>query len=209
VERSNANSRARPAGATLLVLALFAATPAAASAQSQAPVDASRDEEARMLFHAGVEAFSAGRYPDALSRFEAAYELSPRPDLLYNLGSAADRMRRDEVALDYFERYLAARPESARRTEVLARIEALRRAIAERASRAEAIVVAPPLAPAAAAATQDHGENVLETWWLWTIVGVVVVGAGVGIGVGIAMNSGPEPPRPGDVGPVVFALERW
>lgn len=36
-------------------------------------------------------------------------------------------------------------------------------------------------------------ENVLESWWLWTIVGVVVVGAGVGIGVGVATSSSQAP----------------
>lgn len=34
------------------------------------------------------------------------------------------------------------------------------------------------------------GEDVLTSWWLWTIVGVVVVSAGVGIGVGVGTSGG-------------------
>lgn len=39
-------------------------------------------------------------------------------------------------------------------------------------------------------ATSPPAENIAESWWLWTIVGVVAVGAGVGIGVGVAVGSG-------------------
>jgi tetratricopeptide (TPR) repeat protein len=39
----------------------------------------------------------------------------------------------------------------------------------------------------------SSGEDVLTSWWLWTIVGVVVVGAGVGIGVGVAAAPGQAP----------------
>lgn len=56
-----------------------------------------------------------------------------------------------------------------------------------------------PLAPAyleveaAEASGGGGGENVLESWWLWTIVGVVVVGAGVGIGAGVAASESGVP----------------
>jgi hypothetical protein len=55
-----------------------------------------------------------------------------------------------------------------------------------------------PLAPSVLEVTEGSGgssggENVLESWWLWTIVGVVVVGAGIGIGVGVASGDGQAP----------------
>lgn len=54
-----------------------------------------------------------------------------------------------------------------------------------------------PLAPSVLEVAEASGssgeENVLESWWLWTIVGVVVVGAGVGIGVGVASGDGQAP----------------
>jgi len=60
-----------------------------------------------------------------------------------------------------------------------------------------------PLAPSVLEVSEGSGgggggENVLESWWLWTIVGVVVVGAGIGIGVGASSDgqapSGTLPP---------------
>ncbi|MGE0784081.1 MAG: tol-pal system YbgF family protein [Sandaracinaceae bacterium] len=35
------------------------------------------------------------------------------------------------------------------------------------------------------------GENLLEAWWLWTIIGVVVVGAAVGIGLAVGLPGQP------------------
>ena len=60
-----------------------------------------------------------------------------------------------------------------------------------------------PLSPALLEVTVGGGdggqENLLEAWWLWTIVGVVVVGTSVGIGVGVGVSqpgtpSGTLPP---------------
>ena len=48
-----------------------------------------------------------------------------------------------------------------------------------------------------------RGSAVYETWWFWTIVGVVVVGGAVGVGVAV---SGDASPQPGDIGGVLFAL---
>lgn len=39
------------------------------------------------------------------------------------------------------------------------------------------------------------GDDVLTSWWLWTIVGVVVVGAAVGIGVGVGTTGATAAPE--------------
>lgn len=93
------------------------------------------DEEARALYSAGEIAYNEGRYQSALEYFQRAYELSSRPALLYNIGSAAERVRQDDVALAAFERYLAEVPAAPNRGAVEARIEILRAAIAEREAR--------------------------------------------------------------------------
>jgi tetratricopeptide (TPR) repeat protein len=82
----------------------------AEAATAAAPTQADEDREARFLFEAGRTAYDAGRYREALAHFQGAYDLSLRPQLLYNVGQAADRLRQDEVALDAFERYLSALP---------------------------------------------------------------------------------------------------
>ena len=65
------------------------------------------DDEARANFEAGRIAYADARYGDALPYFMRAYELSPRPKLLYHIGVCHDRLGHDEEALDAFEQYLA------------------------------------------------------------------------------------------------------
>jgi tetratricopeptide (TPR) repeat protein len=89
-----------------------------------------QDAEARALFSAGEVAFTEGRFENALEYFRRSYELSHRADLLYNIGAACDRLRRDAEALAAFEQYLAERPDSPRRSEVEARLAVLRRTAA-------------------------------------------------------------------------------
>lgn len=93
------------------------------------------DAEARAHYMAGQLAFDQGRFDNALDAFQRAYSLSQRPELLYNIGSAADRLRQDAVALDAFERYLELVPHSQHANSVRARIGLLRRAVED--SRAE------------------------------------------------------------------------
>lgn len=97
-----------------------------------------RDLEARRLYEAGEVAFRSGRYEDALERFRDAYELSERPELLYNIASTAERLRRDEEALDGYRRYLDALPTAHNRDEVAARIQILERSLDASEAEAEA-----------------------------------------------------------------------
>ena len=123
----------------LLVFGVFAIMFVAlfnASSVAQAQVEALHDQEARGLFEAGQAAFSDARYADALRYFEEAYELSRRPQLLFNIGISADRLRQDRVALDAFERFLAETPDDTpHRHDVTARIDVLRREVAAREAR--------------------------------------------------------------------------
>lgn len=111
--------------------------------------------EARRVFEAGKAAFDAGRFDEAAERFERAYELSGRPELLFDLGLAADRLRDDERALDAFERYLALAGDSPFRAQVERRVAALRAARArerwarerERERVQAEVAGLPPVAP--------------------------------------------------------------
>lgn len=97
-----------------------------------------RDEEARGLFLAGSAAFQRGHYEEALDYFQRAYELSGRARMLFNIGHTAERLRRDELALRSFERYLRDVPEAENRTSVEARVRLLREAIASSEPRGDA-----------------------------------------------------------------------
>ncbi len=143
-------------------LALIAAFAVPAAASAQGPRDAltpAQQEEARGLFEAGTAAFAAGRYESALDYFERAYELTGLPELLYNIGQSADRLRRDERALEAFRAYLEATPEAEDRAAVEARIAALERTVAERRADAEARALAEEEARRARGEPSPRGEG--------------------------------------------------
>ena len=111
-----------------LVIGLVLLVPLGVCAQEEQEPEAQStpgDEEARLVFEAGSVAFSDARYEQALELFQRAYELSDRAVLLYNVGVAADRLRRDDVALEAFQRFLALVPEHPRRRDVEVRVTVL------------------------------------------------------------------------------------
>jgi hypothetical protein len=113
----------------------------------------SRDNEARMLFEAGRVAYSAGRFDDALGYFRRAHEISGRAILLYNVGSAADKLRQDAIALDAFRRYLEAVPDAENREEVEARVRVLEGVLAASQTRASAAATTTSTTPNATTPT--------------------------------------------------------
>jgi tetratricopeptide (TPR) repeat protein len=150
-----------------VVVVLLGTASGGAAAAAQSPDPWSSDQQARDLFQRGRDAFNDGRFEDALHDFRRSYQLSGRPELLFNIGSASDRLRHNQEALDAFEGYLEARPEAPNRREVERRIVVLRHAIAR---------------DAALQAELESGQDdsgVLGAWWFWTGVGAVVVGGAI------------------------------
>lgn len=203
-----------------------AAEATAAPSSGGGAVQADHDREARFLFEAGRTAYDAGRYREALGHFQRAYELSQRPQLLYNVGQAADRLREDQLALDAFERYLSALPAAANRPAVEERIKLLREVLAEKQAAAAAAAQAPTPAETAHAApvlvagphgditsTRDQGEDesLLSKWWFWAAAGGVVAGVVVGVLIASSGSDGGGRVKgalvEGSDGKVITALE--
>jgi hypothetical protein len=116
------------------------ALPCAALAQGEPaakPDQKQADRRARQLFEQGKVAFSEGNYRDAWEHFREAYLLSKRPELLYNVGQSADRMRMDREALTAFKLYLQKLPQAENRKEVEARIVWLEERLAREANGGE------------------------------------------------------------------------
>ena len=141
LERGHSSRGARvPSRALRVMFGIGAAMSALAMrpaglAQAQAVlVEPQVEAEARALFEAGRNAFEDGRFDAALQRFTEAYALSHRPELLYNIGQAADRLRHDAEAVRAFEQYLELVPDAPNRRRVELRLEALRRLMAEASS---------------------------------------------------------------------------
>jgi hypothetical protein len=101
-------------------IAILAAS-SLASAKEPTPDEVDR---ARTFFNAGAQAYSAARYSDAVRSFEQAYELAPRPQLLFSLaqaerkeyfaGNDATYLRR---AIQHYKAYLEQVPSGGRRSE--------------------------------------------------------------------------------------------
>jgi predicted TPR repeat methyltransferase len=71
-------------------------------------------EQARLLFLSGVQAYEAGRLPEAERHFAAALALVPgRPSVLTNLGAVRLKLGRAEEALAVLEEALAQEPDNA------------------------------------------------------------------------------------------------
>ncbi|MBT8450620.1 MAG: hypothetical protein KJO40_01515 [Deltaproteobacteria bacterium] len=121
----------RICGAALLLCALCA-TPALAQ-------ETADDAAAREYFERGRAAFEEADYEGALVFFRHAYRLSGRPALQYNIGVAADRLQREQEALEAFQYYLDENDSPTREAEVRGRIEALQASIDEREATARAL----------------------------------------------------------------------
>ena len=159
---------------TLTFIALLCLSGAASAQAQEGGTAESLDEEARAVFSAGSTAFDDARYDDALTYFQRAYELSQRSVLLYNVGVAADRMRRDRVALEAFERFLEEVPDHPRRRDVEARVIVLRQIVADADAAAAAHVGEPEAVgedtPPPATVPPDEGPDALS------IAGPIVLG---------------------------------
>lgn len=121
--------------AAMLSLGLMGTVPA--SAQETAD-----DAAAREYFERGRSAFEQADYEGALVYFRHSYRLSGRAELQYNIGVAADRLQREQEALEAFEFYLEETDDPTREAEVRGRIEALQQSIAEKQATERALMEA-------------------------------------------------------------------
>lgn len=204
----------------LVIAALFASIIAPASPIGAQTREDQRDEEARRLFQAAELAFADARYEDALDLFERSYALSQRPQLLFNIGTSADRLRLDARALSAFEDYLERLPDASNRREVEVRIGVLRRAVSRPAAPGPVIDTPPHDAndsgdasgattgrPIDFSADEPTSEARRPRRWPWVLLSVVLVGAAASLAIVLT-----RPPTQhwvtGDIGPggVVFAL---
>jgi tetratricopeptide (TPR) repeat protein len=163
------------------------------------------DDHARKFFEAGRSAYDIGNYAEALNDFQQAYELSDRPQLLYNIGQCADRLRLDETALAAFRRYLERVPDASNRFQVQERVRVLEQVASTKMDAASLKAVADEAGPAEAKAAPaqssaldmslrpqaqaDSEPGLLSKWWVWAAAGGVVVVAVLGV---VIASSGSE-----------------
>lgn len=181
----------------ILAFAIIALA-AVAGAQNASPTKTDLDK-AKAHFKAGEAFFSAGVFDRAISEYEAAYALTMRAPLLYNLGSAYRRLGDESgkledkrAALEFYEKYLAADPNGKVAGEAKRWIDVLRPEVEKLEAEEKARPPAPPpeVKPAPAetaaplpAAAADRPRKSRKTV---RIVGYAITGAGVALlGTGV------------------------
>jgi tetratricopeptide (TPR) repeat protein len=166
-------------------------------AHGQAPPP-TRAQRAQRHARKAAAHFEAGRYPEAIQEYQAAYKIQPDPQLQYSLAEANRLAGNKDEAVASYQRYLEAQPDgpdapNAHRhlRELGAEPEPAAAATATPAPQPEPSAVAPAprpelTAPAPAPARRER----LSKRNLWIIVGAsagaaVVIALGVGLGVGL------------------------
>jgi tetratricopeptide (TPR) repeat protein len=163
--------------AKLLVLALLLVAAPASAQEAEL-------SEARRRFVLGTGYYDAGRYAAAAREFEAAYLLSGRAALLFNIARAEQRAGEDARAIAWLKRYLAEVPDAPDGSSVRSQIEVLEQTMARRAAPVEtappppALVrpAPPPTAPidARPARMKTAGWTLIGTGAAVTVIGIVL-----------------------------------
>jgi tetratricopeptide (TPR) repeat protein len=140
----------------LAVLALAVATGAAAQTD-EPPVN----DEARTAFREAAQRYNAGEFERAAELFEQAYELSHRPNMLFNIAQAYRLAGPGQCrkAYEFYDRYLREVPNPPNRSEVEERLAEL----APCAPKPEP-GPAPVAAPAPAPPSATHAEAPGRAW---------------------------------------------
>ena len=187
--------------------ALVASTWAAQAAAQTAPQDTMAqstareadltDQRARAHYTVGVAMYDAGRFPEAATEFQAAYDLSHRSALLYNCYVAYRDSSQAMRARDSLAQYLEEVPDAPNRLHLMARLEALNTEITANeaiAAQQEAQRLAAEQTARDATLAQQAAEHQAEQlthvrpWWPWVLFGGGILAAGAGVGVGVWNN---------------------
>lgn len=142
-----------------LITACAVALSASAQAQAQGQTQAGA-ARARVHFETGTRAFEEGDYSLAILEFEAAYEITQHPDLLFNVYSAAERAGRLEQAELALARYLqVARLRRRQRRGLERRLERLQLRIEEARAQAPPAPAAPEPLPTEPLPPVEHAPG--------------------------------------------------
>ncbi len=189
-----------------------------------ARADRADDEAAKQHFDRGTTAYALGRYSEAATEFEQAYESKPDAALLFNAAQAHRAAGNQARALELFQNYL--RVYSGRvgnEAEVQHIVAQLKEAIASRSKASAARSVTPPPAlspsPGSAGAPEVapplgsspspapvQSPNVLVAGtpprplyrraWFWGAVGGGAAVVAVAIALGVVYGSSTRNPTP-------------
>jgi tetratricopeptide (TPR) repeat protein len=169
-----------------LLLALCLVTVAAPATEHVAYADDPGERSAKRHYDRGKKLFGLQKFEEALEQFQKAYDASPIPDFLFNIGQCQRNLGDYEAAIFSFKRFLKLDPETEKREKVEELIDDLQRKIDEgNTERLKLGTTKKKQKPEKDLETE--GSPVYKKWWFWT--GIAVVGVGVGAGLYLATKS--------------------
>jgi tetratricopeptide (TPR) repeat protein len=183
-----------------IVAALALASPAGAAPSARTK------REAKRRFDKAETEYKLGRFSEALSLYQQAYELLPEPAFLFNMGQCHRNLGDLERALYFFRGFSGETDDPRARArverlieEIEAKQEEQRREEEERARRSAATATEARALPqirtatavAAAAPPPPEAEPGLPVWPFIVAAVVAVVGGGVAIALVATRGSGP------------------
>jgi len=135
------------------------------------------DARAREHFQIATRYYDEGRFIEAARQFEEAFELSGRPELQYNAYIAYREAHQNRRAAAALEGYLDNVPNAPDRVNLEARLEELRRVIAQEEAQAEQLTEAERRAQEEAQRAEQEARARREAEaapeaWPWVILGV-------------------------------------
>jgi tetratricopeptide (TPR) repeat protein len=147
------------------------------------------DRMARECFNRGREAFSNGDFATAAQEFTRAYELSGRPQLLYNIGTCYERLHQWEEAHSALTRYLERMPNAPDRAEVQARLNVIQ---IELQHQAEARRPPPPPESTTRVVVIERRVEELPRYFrtaAWIAAGLTAMTGGATLAVGLLADA--------------------
>jgi tetratricopeptide (TPR) repeat protein len=132
-----------------LCIASIAVVPSVFADARPGPVVVSQEvrdhtlDEARKRHRAGVSAFAAGQYEDAIAAFLTADALHPSSETAFNIAKAYEAQGDDSHALQYYREYLRRAPRATDRDQVTKRIAKLSEKVALRGLQQASFIVSP------------------------------------------------------------------
>jgi tetratricopeptide (TPR) repeat protein len=127
-----------PARALVLAAVWAAACPEVAKAAGGADTEAARER-----FKQGAQAYSDGRYKDAIDLFFEADRLAPNPAFAYNIGLAYEELGDAANALRWYRSYLRDLPGAPDQAEIEPRIVAAEKHLRDRGVQQVTVVSSP------------------------------------------------------------------
>lgn len=144
-----------PEAATLLQLAL-GRLPAKSPLRGKTQKRIADLKDPRKILESAIGHYKSKRYEEALQLFQRLYAEGDRsPALLYNMGIVHRRLGHREMAIDFFNLYLQAAPNSPRKAEVAESIAKLKASI--KRSKTD-IATVQSLIAAAESTGPEHGD---------------------------------------------------